>query len=136
MKKERKKKSPKTEETAQLAPNPKQETKRMKITAKAPKLNKEATVEYNIGTTLEENAELFGADKVNTLFCEQLVVKVQSGVRKCLEGDKDPQEWANTYVPGARMPSIEKSPLAAATAAVSKMSEEDRAALLAQLQAG
>ena len=127
------KKKPTAEKTL---PQPKQEKRIMKITAKAPKINKEATVEYTVGATLEENAELFGADKVNRLFTEQLVVKVQSGVRKCLEGGKDAQEWADKFVPGDRMPSVEKNPLAVASAAVSKMSDEERAELLAQLQAG
>jgi len=107
----------------------------MEIKTRAPKVGKEATVNYNVGKSLVENVDLFGEDKVNKIFTEQLVVKVQGGVRKCLENGQDPQAWADKFVPGEKAPSIAKDPKAAARAAISKMSEEERLTLIAEIQA-
>ena len=106
----------------------------MEITAKAPKINKTATVNYNVGTNLDENIEIFGAERVNSLFVEQLTVKVQAGIRRCIEGDIDPQSWADGYKPGDRAPSIAKNPKAAARAAIGQMTEEEKLELIALLQ--
>jgi hypothetical protein len=112
------------------------EIKTMQIKAKAPKVSREGEVSYVIGETLAENVELFGEDLVNKIFIEQLIVKVQSGVRKCLETENDPQTWADGYKPGTKMPSAAKDPKTAARMAISKMSAEERMELIAQLQQG
>ena len=108
----------------------------MKISTKAPKVGKAADVEYPIGKNLAENVELFGEAIVNKVFEEQLRVKVQAGVRKCLEAGADPQAWADNYKPGDKSPAVPKDPKAAARAAISQMSEEERLELIASLQAG
>lgn len=111
--------------------------KTLKITAKAPKAdNAIASVNFETGETVEESAEMFGADIVNDIFNQQVTVKVQAGVRKCLENGQDPQIWVDKYKPGEKAPSIAQNPVAAARSAISQMSEEEKAALIAQLQEG
>jgi len=119
---------------APQAPAPTSEMKT--ISAKAPKVSKEGSVQYKLGVTLAENVEIFGEEVVNRLFTEQTVIKVQSGVRKCLENGQDAQKWANEFIPGTRTPAIARDPKAAARAAISKMTPEERLELIAQLQAG
>ncbi len=106
------------------------------IVTKAPKVGKEESVNYNLGDTLAENVEIFGEDVVNKLFIGQTIIKVQAGVRKCLENGQDAQAWADNFVPGTRAPSIAADPKAAARAAISKMTPEERLELIAQLQQG
>ena len=106
------------------------------ITAKAPKVSKEGSVSYKLGNTLAENIGIFGEAVVNKLFTEQTVVKVQGGVRKCLENGQDPQKWADAFIPGQRAPSIAADPKAAARIAVSKMSDKERLELIKELQEG
>lgn len=106
----------------------------MEIKTKAPKVGKEATVEFAIGTTLAENAEMFGEEIVNSIFIQQVAVKVQAGVRQCLENAKDPQEWVASYKPGVKAPSIAKDPKTAARLAISQMSDEEKMALIEELR--
>jgi len=106
------------------------------ISAKAPKVSKEGSVTYELGTTLAENVGIYGEEAVNKLFTEQTVIKVQSGLRKCLENGQDPQAWADAYIPGVRSAAIAKDPKVAAREAVNKMSEEERLELIRELQAG
>lgn len=112
-------------------------SKTLEIKTKAPKAgNKEAVVSFETGATLEESAELFGEATVLSMFERQLMVAIQAGVRKCLENGQDPQKWVNTFKPGVKAPSIAKDPVAAARSAISQMTEEEKAALIAQLQEG
>ena len=106
----------------------------MEIKTKAPKVGKEATVEFAFGTTLAENAEMFGEEIVNSIFVQKVVVNVQAGVRECLENGKDPFAWTAAYKPGVKAPSIAKDPKAAARLAISQMSDEEKMALIAELK--
>jgi len=108
----------------------------MEIKTKAPKVGKEATVDYPIAATVEENITNFGANIVNDVFTDALVVKIQAGVRRCLEGDQDPIAWAAAYKPGTKAPSIAKDPKAAAMSAISRMSDEEKKELIALLRKG
>lgn len=110
--------------------------KNQEIKVSAPKVSAEATIVYPIGETLEDNVEKFGEEVVNSIFIQQLVVKVQAGARTALENGKDAQLWANGYVPGQKAPSIAADPKAAARAALARMSEEERLQLIRDLQAG
>ena len=109
---------------------------KIEIKTKAPKVGKEATVTYEHGATLAENVQLFGEGIVNDIFNQQLVVKIQAGVRQCLENAKDPQAWVNAYRPGVKAPSIAKDPKAAARLAISQMSEEEKMALRVEMRGG
>lgn len=108
----------------------------LKITAKAPKVGEDAvcTVKFNSGESLKEAAKMFGEDVVLNIFEQQVIVKVQAGARKCLENGQDPQAWTDKYVPGVKAPSIAKDPVATARSAISQMSDEEKAALIADLQ--
>jgi len=97
---------------------------KLQIETKAPKVGKEATVEYEVGASLAESAQIFGEQIVNDVFNQQLVVKIQAGVRTCLEQGKDPVAWAAVYKPGVRGPAIAKDPKLAARAAIGQMSVE------------
>lgn len=108
----------------------------VEIKVNAPKVSAEATLSYKIGETLGENVELFGEEVVNSIFVQQLIVKVQAGARTAMENGRDPQLWASSYVPGQKAPSIAADPKAAARAALARMSEEERLQLIRDLQAG
>ena len=106
----------------------------VKISVSAPKVNQSAEITYSIGETLSDNVDKFGEEVVNSIFTQQLIVKVQAGARTAMEGGKDPQLWASAYVPGQKAPSIVADPKSAARAALARMTPEERAALLRDLQ--
>ncbi|MBU2249237.1 MAG: hypothetical protein KKD77_20990, partial [Gammaproteobacteria bacterium] len=114
----------------------KERNNKMQISAEAKKVGKSATVEFATGANLAENVKLFGEQIVNDIFLQQLTVKVQAGIRSCVENGKDPQAWASAYKPGTKMPSIAKDPKAAARLAISQMSDEEKKALIAELRGG
>lgn len=106
------------------------------ISATAPKANDaEFEGEYDFGDDLSDAAEKYGEDVVFGLYKSQAVVRAQAGIRTCLEKGIDPAAWLAQWKPGSKAPSINADPKAAAFAAVSRMSDEEKAELLAKLQA-
>lgn len=123
----------------------------MQITAKVGKdgTGPSATVEYDMPETLENAVKKFGEDVVYNKFVDAVTIDVQAGMRRQLvdKTDKDGkvtspaksqeeiQAWANEYRPsaggGVRLTAVEK-----ATNAIKSMTQEQRAALLAELTAG
>ena len=113
----------------------------MEITAKLKDSEVSATVNYEFGSNLDEMVTKFGADVVFEKAQDALVIDVQSMVRRHLRGtDKvaakgqdEIQTLVDGWVPGvgvSRKTSVEK-----AAALITNMSAEQKAALLAQLQA-
>jgi hypothetical protein len=114
---------------------------KMEITAKLKDSEVSATVNYEFGSNLDEMVAKFGADVVFEKAQDALVIDVQSMVRRHLRGtDKvaakgqdEIQTLVDGWVPGvgvSRKTSVEK-----AAALITNMSAEQKAALLAQLQA-
>jgi hypothetical protein len=73
---------------------------------------------------------------VFALYHGQAKVRIQAGMRTCLEKGVDPAVWAASYKLGTKSPSIMGDPQAVAEAAISKMSAEERKALLERMMAG
>ena len=105
-----------------------------KLPAKDNRQEMEATVQYDFGDNADEALELFGTDAVYSGFVANAKVTLQSGIRRCLENGRDPQAFADAWKPGVKTPSIAADPVAAAKAAFSKMSDEERMAFLEQLK--
>lgn len=110
-------------------------TPKDQISVTAPKVGKEAAVIYPLGDTLEEACELFGEDVVYNMYKGQATVRIQAGLRSCLEKGIDPVAWAASYKLGVKAPSIIADPKAAADAAISRMTDEERLALLEKMKA-
>jgi hypothetical protein len=93
------------------------------------------SVEYDFGDTPEETNELFGADIVYAYAKRGLVIAVQSHLRGLLRSGKsvdEIRELAPQWKPGT--PRAKTSPEDKMRAEWAKMSSDDRAALLRELQ--
>lgn len=99
-----------------------------------PAQGKSASVIYKLGTSLTEACELFGEDVVYNLYIGQATVRIQAGIRACLEKGVDPVAWAAMYKLGTKAPSITADPQAAADAAISRMTDEQRLELLEKMK--
>uniref|UniRef100_A0A6M3KZH9 Uncharacterized protein n=1 Tax=viral metagenome TaxID=1070528 RepID=A0A6M3KZH9_9ZZZZ len=106
----------------------------MEVTAKLGKDGAKGTVEYEFGKDLDESADLFGPETVHSKFVAAAKVDLQAAIRRCLEGGTDPQAFADDWKPGMRAPSVAKDPMAMALAGISKMSDEQKAELIAKLR--
>ena len=107
----------------------------MEVKASNPKTEQEAVVEYDFGATVDEAVELFGADVVHDYFVGQAKVRLQAGLRACMEQGRDPVDYAKQWKPGVKAPSILTDPMAAATAAFGRMDEAQRREFLEKLSA-
>lgn len=107
----------------------------MNVTAKCPKINKEATIEYNFGENVQDAISMFGEEVVYNGFKADAVVTLQSAIRRYLEKGQDPAVLSSEWKPGQKAPSIAADPKATALAAFAKMSQEDKEALIAQIRA-
>ena len=108
----------------------------MEIKVTAPKVGDlEAVVNYDLGANLTEAVEKFTEEVVYNLYIGQAVVRIQQGLRNCLEKGIDPQKWISEYKLGSRGPSVSADPKASIMANFAKMSDEEKAEILAQLKA-
>ena len=107
----------------------------MNITAKLPRLKKEATIEYHFGDDLADASDIFGEAIVFNKFKSASVVDLQAAMRRAMENNKDPAELTENWKPGMKLPSAKKDPVAVAANLVSGMTPEQKAALIAQLKA-
>lgn len=108
------------------------------INVKAPKAgDREWTGSYDFGATLEEATEKFGAEVVFSSFVSAQTIRAQAVVRALLEANKTDDEIAAElagWKPGVqRTRTID--PQAAILAKWGSMSEDEKAAFLAKLQA-
>lgn len=107
-------------------------------TVKATKKGEErvVSVEWDLPESLQGLIDKFGEDVVANAAASQLTIGLQAFIRRHFEKtDEEIQQLVNEYVPGVRGPVVKKSPLEKATAALASMSPEERAQLLAKLQA-
>lgn len=118
-----------TETMEEAAKNPNE------ISASAPKVGKKAAVDYPLGESLEEACELFGEDVVFGLYKGQATVRIQAGLRTCMEKGVDPVAWAANYKIGLKAPSIAADPNVAADIAISQMDEDAKRELLERMKA-
>ena len=91
-------------------------------------------VNWNAGASLAEKVELFSESVVDASAESNMKVQLQAGLRRCLERGRDPQVYADTYVPGIRAASVTANPTAAAKAAFARMTPEEKAEFLQSLR--
>jgi len=107
------------------------------ITAKKKDSENAVTVSYDLPETLEGLVEKFGAEAVAGAATDSFVISLQAVIRRNFEKSQEEIEAAVAgWVPGQRSAAVKKSPAEKAKAAFSAMSAEERAAFLAELQAG
>lgn len=99
---------------------------------------KVVSVSYNIPETVAGLVEKYGDEQVAALAGRAITLAVQALVRQKIAAGSSAEEAqgaVNAWVPGVRGPVTKKSPLERASAALSGMSPEDLAALLAKVKA-
>ena len=97
---------------------------------------KECTIEYDFGATVEEAVEKFGAEVVFSGFVAKATITAQAAIRRYLETGKSPeeiQELMNSWQPGVALKG-ESDPVGAVVRKVAAMSDDDKAAFIADLQ--
>lgn len=107
----------------------------MQITAKRKKSGKELSFDYDLPDALDALRAKYGDEVVATHARGSLIVALQGFVRGQLDRDKteaDIRTAVDEWKPGNRKPG--KSPAEKAREAMSKLSPEDRAALLKELR--
>lgn len=96
--------------------------------------DKVVEVEYDMPETVEALVEKFGEDAVASAAADSFTISIQALIRRHIDKEQNEiEELVQNWRPGVRQPGVKKSPLEKAKAALSQMSAEDRAALLAQL---
>jgi len=91
--------------------------------------------EYEFGSSLDQAVELFGEDIVWAYTLRALVIASQGHARGLIKSGKSADEIRTsleTWKPGA--PRISRSPEERVRELMDKMSPEDRAAILSELQ--
>lgn len=97
--------------------------------------DKVVEVEYDMPETLDALSEKFGAAAVASAAVDSFTISIQSVIRRNFDKSQEEIEAAVAqWAPGVRQAGVKKSPLERAKAALSQMSAEERAALLASLQ--
>ena len=107
------------------------------VTAKAPKLDKEATIMVDLGESLEDATARFGSEVVFSNYIANVKIGVQSGIRRYLEAGLDQagvQAKFDTFKPGVTMDRV-VDPIAALANKFAKMTPEEQAEAFAQLRA-
>ncbi len=112
----------------------------VQITAKAGSAedSPSVTIEYEVPESLKDKVAKFGEDAVNSRAGASIVIDLQGWMRSQLRADppktkKEIQKAADDWKPGTKKRG--KSTVEKATEAVSKLSADERAALLKELKA-
>lgn len=107
------------------------------VTGRAPKKGTEATVNVNLGTSMEEASALFGAEVVYNSFHSSAVIAVQNSIRRLLEADKTPEQIQTIladWKPGQRQTSVRKDPFVVLRERLAGMDPMEARALLNELK--
>lgn len=113
--------------------------KEMSVNAKAPKVNKDATVMVSIPETAEEAIQMYGGESVLSNAIRNWVVTLQAGIRRGLEKGKSETELKEVFK-SAKMGAVTMvgggivDPLQAALAKSATMTTEELQAFIKQLQ--
>jgi hypothetical protein len=108
----------------------------VEVTAKAPKVEKEATVMVDLGENVQDAIDRFGADVVFSNYIANVKIGVQSNIRRYLEAGLDQdaiQEKLNSFKPGVTM-ERNVDPFSAMVNKLKAMTDEERLAKLAELK--
>ena len=108
----------------------------MDISFKTKEQPESRKVSFDMPADLEALTAKCGAEYVYNAAVGQTVISLQALCRRHIEkSDEEIQGVVNSWVPGERSPAVAKSALEKATSAIKSMSAEERAELLAKLQA-
>jgi len=108
----------------------------MEVSAKTKEHPEEVTVNVDIPEGLQDLVAKYGEEVVASNAKGAIIIGLQSYIRRHIDKTQNEiQELAAAWVPGTRSPAVHKTALEKATSAVAQMSPEERAALLAKLQA-
>lgn len=113
-----------------------------KVEAKLSTSDRVFSTEYNFGDNVQDAIAKFGEDTVFTKFKQAAIIDLQAMIRRQLTPAEDGKVKTDEEIaaaiaewePGSKT-VVRKSPLEKAKEQLSKMSDEEKAALLAQLQA-
>ena len=108
----------------------------MNISFRAPKVAKEATIDYAMPETLSALVEKFGESEVLRFAQSQIVVALQARGRTMLEDGATPEQIAETFAGWLPGQVVRKSvdPIALLKAKLAGMAPEDSRAILAELR--
>lgn len=109
----------------------------IEVSAKAPKLEKEATILVDLGDSVEDAIARFGGDVVFSNYQANVKITVQSAIRRYLEAGLDQdaiQTKFENYKPGITLERV-VDPIAAMAAKLQKMTPEEREEAFAALRA-
>jgi len=108
-----------------------------KVSAKAPKIDRECTIDFDFGADLKEMASRFGENVVYSSAKSQITVGVQAAIRRGLEtglSEKEIQSRMTAYKPGVVSRLAPAVTTDAAVAHFEGLEPEAQAAMLAKLQ--
>jgi len=105
------------------------------VSAKAPKVDKEATINYNFGGNCDEAVKLFGAEVVYSGFVQNSVVTLQGAMRGRMTKGGDVAALSAVWKPGVKLQAVAVDPREAAIAAFGSMSKENKAKFISDLKA-
>lgn len=107
------------------------------INAKKKDSDKVVSIEYDMPENLAGLTEKFGEEAVASAAVDSFTISLQSLMRRHFDKPQEEIEAAvNGWTPGVRTPGVKKTPLEKAKAALSAMSADERAELLASLSQG
>ena len=95
---------------------------------------REGILQYDFGDGLSDAIEKFGDEVVFTNAVAQMKIGLQARMRAYLAEGKDVASLAAMWKPGVQLPKS-VDPVAAVKGAFATMSDEEKAALIAQIQA-
>lgn len=102
------------------------------IEVPAKKDDLEATITYDFGKDLDDMVEKFGGEVVFTNARANMKIGLQSAMRRYLVAGKDCSELVTAWKPGVQMERT-VDPLSVAKKAYANMSDEEKAAFIANL---
>jgi len=105
------------------------------VSVKAPKVGKEATLQYDFGNDLDDAVAKFGAGVVFSNFVQNAIIVLQGAMRSRLQKGGDVAALATIWKPGVKLQAVARDPKAAAIAAFATMSAEEKKKFLADLKA-
>lgn len=107
----------------------------MEISFKTKDHPESKSIQYDLPETLEGLTEKFGAESVLNAARSSYIIGLQAFCRRHIEKDvEEIQRLADDWNPNERAAAVKLSPFERATKALSGLSDEERAELLARLQ--
>lgn len=108
----------------------------MEISFKTKEHPEARKVNYDMPETFDALVERFGADSVYEAAKGAYVISLQALARRHIEkSDEEVQEIVNSWDPNTRSPAVKQTAFEKATSALTKLSPEEKAELLAKLRA-